>query len=280
MMQPFRYLQVLCMFAAHHGLIAGSKVVDNICVFKTDDERLIEVPFDNASQICCEKGVHNKKIEGTEIECCGGIRIFRPSIEICCNDTVYLKDSIRDYRICKKGEQETDVGGNKCVYINDENRIDGALYNKSTHLCCMNSVHKKREQGIEVECCGEKTYRPTVESCCNGQVLNKHDERKLCSSKTNNLFGNDEFSPKDQSYTANTDVCCGHIVKKRLIHNLSERWLMKLLRFKAIHVTIHIDKVNLFTKSKLGEVIFNLADSTGFSTASLKSKFRKFFIRE
>lgn len=54
------------------------------------------------------------------------------------------------------GEQETDVGSNKCVYINDENRIDGALYNKSTHLCCMNSVHKKREQGIEVECCGGK----------------------------------------------------------------------------------------------------------------------------
>ena len=51
-------------------------VVDNICVFKTDDERLIEVPFDNASQICCEKGVHNKNIEGTEIECCGGSKFL------------------------------------------------------------------------------------------------------------------------------------------------------------------------------------------------------------
>ena len=51
-------------------------VVDNICVFKTDDERLTEVQFDNATQICCEK-VHEKMQNGKEIECCGGSKFFQ-----------------------------------------------------------------------------------------------------------------------------------------------------------------------------------------------------------
>ncbi|XP_022290724.2 uncharacterized protein LOC111102343 [Crassostrea virginica] len=196
-MQLFGYLQVLCMFAAHHGLIAGSEVVDNQCVFRTDDDGLDHVPFDNVTHICCEKGVEYKIQNGTELECCGGMRKFQPSIEVCCNDTVYLKNSMKDYRICKK----------------------------------------------------------------------------------DNVLGNDDFSPKDQSYPANTDVCCGKIVQKRLILNLSERWLKKLGRLQPINVNIHIAKVNLFTKSKPRQVNFHLVDSTGFSTASLKSKCRKFFKR-
>ena len=52
-------------------------VVDNICVFKTDDERLTEVQFDNATQICCEKGIHEKMQNGKEIECCGGSKFFQ-----------------------------------------------------------------------------------------------------------------------------------------------------------------------------------------------------------
>nr|XP_022294836.1 uncharacterized protein LOC111104950 [Crassostrea virginica] len=133
------------------------------------------------------------------------------------------------------------------------------------------------QNGKEIECCGgKKTYRPTVESCCNGKVLNKHDERKLCSSKSNNLLSNDDFSPKDQSYTPYTHACCEHLVQRRLILNLSERWLKKLGRLQPMNVNIHIAKVNLFTKSKPRQVNFNLVDSTGFSTASLKSKFRKF----
>ena len=50
-------------------------VVENQCLFITDDERLEQVPFDNVTHICCEKGVEYKIQNGTELECCGGSKL-------------------------------------------------------------------------------------------------------------------------------------------------------------------------------------------------------------
>lgn len=73
-------------------------VVDNQCLFRTDDERLDQVPFDNVTHICCEKGVEYKIQNGTELECCGGSKLNQQK----CNLLKFYLFKLKVKSICEE----------------------------------------------------------------------------------------------------------------------------------------------------------------------------------
>ncbi|XP_052712109.1 uncharacterized protein LOC128186346 [Crassostrea angulata] len=101
------------------------KVVDGECVYSKIDQ-ITSAKINQTTQICCRRsGVHARYQEEMEIDCCGE-GIYKPQIELCCNQQVYVKD-LQINCDCKCG---------KSTFEKDENRIkSGAAkgYSPLTH---------------------------------------------------------------------------------------------------------------------------------------------------
>ncbi|XP_062597108.1 uncharacterized protein LOC134258572, partial [Saccostrea cucullata] len=67
-----------------------------------------------------------------------------------------------------------------CIYSVNETSTDDAPFNKSTQICCTKSgVHDKYYKGHEVGCCGDTTYIPEIDLCCDGKVYNRPGTERI-----------------------------------------------------------------------------------------------------
>ncbi|XP_062615831.1 galaxin-like [Saccostrea cucullata] len=136
----------------------------------------------------------------------------------------------------------------RCIFTVKDDIVDKE-FNDSDEVCCKHGIHDKYHLGQRIECCGEGTYRPSVDICCGGKVykgtinqspvLEKRskDENGGINSFTNvpNLMccGNDTYSPL-------TEICCEGVVKRATGRVTSILWdfiFRNMMKFKRKNIS-------------------------------------------
>ncbi|XP_062586601.1 galaxin-like [Saccostrea cucullata] len=150
------------------------------CVFTVND-LVVEKKNFNDSEICCKHGVHDKYNVGERIECCGG-RTYRPYVDICCGEKVY-EGTISQSPAHEKRSK-------------DENGGINSLLNVPNLMCC-----------------GNDTYTPRTEICCEG-VVKRATGREMGSFflsviKSLRCVYTKNDTILEQSFNASTQICCG-----------------------------------------------------------------------
>ncbi|XP_062586600.1 uncharacterized protein LOC134248191 [Saccostrea cucullata] len=120
---------------------------------------------------------------------------------------------------------------------------DDAPFNKTTQICCTKSgIHEKHYQGHEVECCGDTTYIPEIELCCDEKVYNRpgterigngnysrdtNSDDKKASKSSLNKQGNPTY--RDAAYRNKIKQTILNIKFKRLMQQKGRNLLRDLL---------------------------------------------------
>eukprot|EP00105_Crassostrea_gigas_P039667 XP_019923815.1 PREDICTED: uncharacterized protein LOC109619043 [Crassostrea gigas] len=122
--------------------------------------------------------------------------------------------------LCKTAALVVD---DECVYTKN-GEIQYAKFNETTQICCPRSgVHDKCQKEQEVQCCGDKIYRPNKEICC---------ENKPYSSQHYRCSGN--------MVTSLTERCGSKRGRgiMRFTRHIWKSWLRKSRRGKSILMII------------------------------------------
>ena len=159
--------------------------------------------------------VHGRKLTNTwcganyffknsDEECCDGVNVYVPSLQLCCRDGTGTTNFRTDMR------QMDDT----CCGV--------GTYYPPTQICCGDTAYERSDFTGSAECCNTTPYDTTDLFCCGGNIYAKEDfggaggsiEDYCCGGvpyDTNELFCCGSTSLSD---SPNGEGCCGTGIKE------------------------------------------------------------------
>uniref|UniRef100_A0A8W8LTS5 Galaxin-like repeats domain-containing protein n=1 Tax=Magallana gigas TaxID=29159 RepID=A0A8W8LTS5_MAGGI len=218
----------LTLISSTHGAAATHKP----CLWSDKNGKITDEPYDEASEICCEKSGKHTKInhQGHKIDCCGETTIDTES-QVCCVNQTYDSpitqgNDAGKHRICCGstphiqhynyhyccGENYISKNLGCCaekpynrsmsyckrntgtVLAIGEGICGSQIYNRSHQKCCgVSTLHNVSAADAQYRCCGSELYNKKTSQCCRPQNIVQNLTGQCCGKGL---------------YNTKTEICC------------------------------------------------------------------------